>query len=142
MTVSASSKKFKVSKVTVSIREKNPSPIARMKDSFKNTFSLDRQKSLSPAEVSEKICKEWFVLARKSVSATQNEIFVRKYISTIQKNCFFWQKKKNQRKWFPIAGKCFPFKIGSPNFNNGFQHQKKSSKQKHTVSTREKISFH
>ena len=42
------------SKVTVFIAEKNPSPIARMKDSFKNKFPLDRKK-LSPARVSEKI---------------------------------------------------------------------------------------
>ena len=39
-------------------------------------------------------------------------------------NCFLWQE--NQRKWFPLAGKCFSFKIGFPNFNNGFQHQKKA----------------
>ena len=52
--VSASRKKL-LSKVTVSIREKNPSPIAGMKDSFKNTFPLDRTKKLSPAGISEKI---------------------------------------------------------------------------------------
>ena len=53
MTVSTSRKKLS-SKVTVSIREKNPSPIVEMKDSFKNTFSLDRKKAF-PAGVSEKI---------------------------------------------------------------------------------------
>ena len=111
MTLSANSKK-RLSKVTVSIREKNISAIAGMKDSFKNTFPLDRKKKLSLAGVSEKKHKKWFVLARKSVSTTQNETFVRKYVSTIQKNCFFWQE--NQRKWFPLAGKFFPFKIGSP----------------------------
>ena len=55
MTVSASRKKLS-SKVTVSIREKNPSPIARMKDSFKDTFPLDR-KEASPAGVYEKLYK-------------------------------------------------------------------------------------
>ena len=42
VTVFASRRKLS-SKVTVSIREKNPSPIARMKDTFKNTFPLDRK---------------------------------------------------------------------------------------------------
>ena len=42
MTVSARRKKLS-SKVTVSIRQKNPSPIAGMKDSFKYTFPLDRK---------------------------------------------------------------------------------------------------
>ena len=113
MTVSASSKKFKVSKVTVSIREKNPSPIAGIKNSFKNTFPLDRKKAFSGI-VSEKTYKKWFVLARKSVSTTQNEIFVRKYVSTIQKNCVF--RQKNQRKWFPLPGTFFRFKVDSPSF--------------------------
>ena len=51
-----------------------------MKDSLKNSFQLDGKKSL------------WFVLARKPVSTTGNEAFVEKYISTIRKSCFFWQK--------------------------------------------------
>ena len=109
-----------------------------MKDSFKNTFPLDRKK-LPPAAVSEIIYKKWFVLARKSVFTTRNKAFAEKYVSAIRKNCFVWQE--NQRKWFPLAGRCFSFKI-PPNFNNGFQHQKKSSEQKRTVSTRQKISFH
>ena len=110
MTVSASRKKLS-SKVTVSIREKNPSPIAGMKDSFKNTFPLGRKKSF-PRQASLKKYKQWFALARKSVSATRNEAFVEKYVFTIQKNCFFWQE--NQRKWFPLVGKCFSFEICSP----------------------------
>ena len=109
VTVSASRKKLS-SKVTVSIRERYPSPIARMKDSFKNTFPLDRKKTF-PHQESLKKYKKWFVLARKSVSTTQNEAFVEKDVSTIRKNCFFWDE--NQRKWFPPAGKCFSFKIGS-----------------------------
>ena len=43
VTVSASRKELS-SKVTVSIREKNSSPIAGKKDSFKNTFPVDREK--------------------------------------------------------------------------------------------------
>ena len=110
MTVSASRKKLS-SKVTVSIREKNPSPIAGMKDSFKNTFPRDRKRSFPRQEFLKKY-KKWFVLARKSVSITRNEAFVEKYVSTMRKNCFFWQE--NQRKWFPLAGKCFSFKIDFP----------------------------
>ena len=94
-----------------------------MKDSFKNTLPLDRKK-LSAAGVSERIYKKWFVLARKPVPTIRNEAFVEKCVSTIRKNCFFWQQK-NLRKWFPLAGKCFLLKLVSPNFNNGFQHQKK-----------------
>ena len=46
VTVSTSRKKLS-SKVTVFIREKYPSPMAGMKDSFKNTFPLDRKKAFS-----------------------------------------------------------------------------------------------
>ena len=47
----------------------------------------------------------WFVLARKPVSTTKNEAFVEKNVSTKHKNCFFF---------FPLAGKYFSVKIGSP----------------------------
>ena len=60
VTVSAGRKKLS-SKVTVSIREKNP-PLAGFKDSFKNKFSRDRKK-LSLAESLRKYIKKWFVLA-------------------------------------------------------------------------------
>ena len=109
ITVCASRKKLS-SKVTVFIREKNPSPIAGMKNSFKNTFPLDRKRSFPRQELLKK-CKKWFVLARKSVSITRNEAFVEIYVPTIRKNCFFWQKN---RKWFPLAGKYFSVKIDSP----------------------------
>ena len=52
------------------------------------------------------------------------------------------KKKKKNRKWLPLAGKYFSVKILFPNFNHGFQQQKKGSEQKHTVSTGEEISFH
>ena len=109
MTVSANRKKLS-SKVTVSIREKNPSPITGMKDSFKTSFPLDRKKTF-PRQESLKKCTKWFVLARKFVSTTRKEASIEKYVSTIRKNCFLWQE--NQRKWFPLAGKYFSFKIGS-----------------------------
>ena len=108
MTVSTSRKKLS-RKVTVSIREKNLSAIAGMKDSFKNTLfvQLDRKRNFSRQEFLKKF-KKWFLLARKSVSITRNEVFVEKYVITLQK--FFWQG--NQRKLFPLTGKSF--KIGSP----------------------------
>ena len=59
VTVSASRKKLS-SKVTVFIREKYLSPIAGMKDSFKNKFLLDRKKAFSGRR---KIYKKWFALA-------------------------------------------------------------------------------
>ena len=135
MTSVFASRKNLSNKVTYSTREKSFSN-SRMKVSFKNTFPLDRKKSF-PRQQSLKTYKKWFVQARKFVSINLNEAFVEKYVSIIQKNCFFWQE--NQRKWF---WKCFSLKLVPPNFNNGSQHQKKSSEQKHSVSTREKISFH
>ena len=71
-----------------------------MKDSLKNTFPLDGKKAYSQK-----------ILDRKSVSTTRNEAFVEKYVSTIRKNCFFWQKNC---KWFPLAEKYFSVKIDSP----------------------------
>ena len=136
MTSVFASRKDLSNKVTCSTREKNLSPIAGMKGSFKNKFSPDRKKSF-PRQQFLKTYKKWFVQARKFVSTNLNEAFVEKYVSIIQKNCFFWQE--NQRKWF---WKCFSLKLVPPNFNNGYQHQKKSSEQKHSVSTRQKISFH
>ena len=52
-----------------------------------------------------------FVLARKSISTIKNETFSEKNVSTIQKNCFFWQRIQ---KWLPLAGKYFFVKIDSP----------------------------
>ena len=108
VTVSASRKKLS-SKVTVFIREEYPSPMARTKDSFKNKFPGDRKKAFSDRSLWK---KDWFELARKSGSTTRNKAFGEKYVSSIRKNYFRW--KQNQRKWFPPAGKCFSFKIGSP----------------------------
>ena len=55
MTSVFASRKNYSNKVTCSTREKNPSPIAGMKGSFKNTFPLDRKKKLSPAVVPKNI---------------------------------------------------------------------------------------
>ena len=88
MTVFDSRKKLS-NKVTGSNRGKNPSPIAAMKGSFKNTFALDRKKSFT-RQWSLKKYKKWLVQARKFVSSKLNEAFVEKYVSIIQKNCFFW----------------------------------------------------
>ena len=97
-----------------------------MKDLLKNYVSTRRKKSLG------------FVPARKSVSTTRNEAFAEKYISTIRKNCFFWQTKKR----FPPAGKIFSVKIDSAQFQSWFPTAEKCCKQKQIVSTRQKIPFH
>ena len=99
MTVSASRQKLlsKVDALHQGENPENPSPIAGMKDLLKNYVSTRRKKSLG------------FVPARKSVSTTRNEAFAEKYVSTIRKNCFFWQTKKR----FPPAGKIFSVKIDS-----------------------------
>ena len=56
MSVCTSRKKLS-GKVTVSTRQKNPSPIAGMKDWFKNAFPLDRKKSsLQEESVQEMVC--------------------------------------------------------------------------------------
>ena len=107
MTVSASRKKLS-SKVTVSIRDKNHSPIAGMKDLFEDTFPLDRKKSFPLQESIEKD-KNWLVLARKFVSTTRNEAFVEKYVSKIRKNCFFWQENNNKKKMVSTSRKIFIF---------------------------------
>ena len=54
MTVSTSRKKLS-SKVTIFIREKYPSPIAGMKDSFKDKFPLGRKKTFLRKESLENI---------------------------------------------------------------------------------------
>ena len=82
-----------------------------MKDSFKITFLLDGKK-LSLAGVLEKYIRKCFVLAKKFVSTTRNEVFIEKYVSIKRKNCSFWHE--NPRKWFPLAGKYFSDKIGFP----------------------------
>ena len=80
VTVSASRKEL--SSKADSFQEKENPPIAGMKDSLKNTFPLDGRKLM-------------FVLARKPVSTTRNEVFIEKYVSTIRKNCCLWKKIEN-----------------------------------------------
>ena len=69
-----------------------------MKDSLKNTFPLDGKKLM--------VCT-----SQKTRFTTRNEAFVEKYVPTIRKNWFFWQKNQ---KWFSLAGKYFTVKIDSP----------------------------
>ena len=118
------------------MREKYPSPIAGMKDLFKNKFPLDRKKPFSSRSLWQNIQK-WFVLTRKSVSTTRNEAFIEKYVSWTRKN--FLSDKKIKENGFHLHKNVFLLKLVPKNFGNGFQHQKKSSEQKHTVSTRQKM---
>ena len=46
-----------------------------------------------------------------------------------------------KRKCFPLARKYFSVKIDPPNFNHGIQQRKKSSEQKHAVSTSQNEEF-
>ena len=74
-----------------------------MKDSLKNAFPLDGKKTL-------------FVLARKSVSTTRNEVFLEKYISTTKYTNTLWKTAssgKKHGKWFPLVGKYFSVKTDS-----------------------------
>ena len=80
-----------------------------------------------------------FFFANGSCYWNRFSAIVEEYVSTIQKNCFFWQK---YRKWFPLTENIFLLKLIPSNFNHGFQQQKRGSEQKHAVSTRQKIRFH
>ena len=93
MTSVFASRKSLSNKVTWSTREKNLSPIAGMRSSFKNTFPLDRKKSF-PRQQFLKTYKKWFVQARKFVSTNLNEAFVEKYVSIIQKTASSGKKIK------------------------------------------------
>ena len=95
-----------------------------MKYSFKNKFSLDRKRAFS-AGVSKKTYTKWFLLARKSVSTTRSKAFVEKYVSSTKKTASSGKKiKENGFHW---QENVFILKLVPPNFNNDFQHQKKSS---------------
>ena len=99
MTVSISRKKLS-SKVGGFQLEENPFLAAGMKDLFKNAFLLDG-KTFSSAGFSKNIREKWFLRARKDVPTNRNEEFVEKCVSTILKDCLFWQES-------------FSFKIGFP----------------------------
>ena len=135
MTSVFASRKNLSNKVTCSTREKSFSNSRN--EGFIQKYVSTRQKKSFPRQQSLKTYKKWLAQTRNFFSINLNEALVEEYVSIIQKNCFFWQE--NQRKWF---WKCFSLKLVPPNFNNGYQHQKKSSEQKHSVSTRQKISFH
>ena len=82
----------------------------------------------------------WFVLARKSISTTQNEAFVENTFPLYGKTVSSSGKKIENG--FHQQENVFLLKFIPPNFNHGFQQHKKGSEQKHTVSTRQKICFH
>ena len=103
---------WKIDKKDGSHQPENPFPLTVMQYSLKSTFLLERKIKIAVAGESENGRKKGFPPARKSVSTTRNEAFVGKYVSTIHKICFFWHE--NQRKWFPLPGKCLSFNIGFP----------------------------
>ena len=103
---------WKIDKKDGSHQPENPFPLTVMQYSLKNTFLLERKIKIAVAGESENGRKKGFPPARKSVSTTRNEAFVGKYVSTIHKICFFCHE--NQRKWFPVPGKCLSFNIGFP----------------------------
>ena len=49
--------------------------------------------------------------------------------------------KDSLKNTFPLDGMNHLLKLIPPNFNHGFSQQKKGSEQKHTDSTRQKVSF-
>ena len=59
--------------------------------------------------------------SQKICFATRNEAFVEKRFRDTKKLVLLARKS---RKMVFTSMKIFSFKIGSPNFNNGFQHQK------------------
>ena len=97
-----------------------------MKDLLKNTFPLDGKKSygfhqpeyLFPLPGMKYSLKNTFPLYGKTALSGKKT-----------KNGFNQQEN------------IFLLKLIPPNFNHGFQQQKKGSEQKHTVSIRQKIKF-
>ena len=139
VTVSASRKKLS-SKVTVFIREKYPSPIAGMKDSFKNKFPIDRKKLFLRQESEKKYIKNGLCQPENPFSLPGTTQSLKNTFPRYGKTAS--SGKKIKENGFHQQENVFLLKLVLPNFNNGFQHQKKSSVQKDTVSTRQKIIFY
>ena len=119
LTVSASRKKLS-SKVKVFIREKNPSPIGGMKDSFKNKFPLDRRKAFSGrCDIKYGLYQPKNPFPLPGMKHLLKNTFPR-YGKTASSG------KKIKENGFHQQEKVFLLKLAPPNFNNGFQHQKKS----------------
>ena len=103
-----------------------------MLDLFANTFPLDAKINPSIAGVFENGRKNWFPLARKSVSTNQNEgLFVRINLREAEKSFNCQEYLKSRKKWFILARKSvstsrnkFIFQI--LDFPYGFQWRKKS----------------
>ena len=114
--VSASRKKLS-SKVTVSSRDKNPSPIDKMKDSFKNTFPLDRKKTFPGRSL-------WNNILKMVCTSPKTRFHYLKW-SIRWKIRFRSSGKKIKENSFHEQENFFLLKLLPHNFNNGFQHQKK-----------------
>ena len=127
------------SKVTVSIREKNRSPIAGMKDWFKYTFPIDRKKSFLREEARKKYIKNGLYQPKNPFTLPGMKHLLKNTFPRYRQTAS--SGKKNKENDFHQQENVFLLKLVSPNFNNGFQHQKKNSEQKHTVSNRQKVSF-
>ena len=102
------------------ILPQQPKRMIRSKIRFHQT-----DKKLSLVGSSEKIYIKWFVLAGKSVSTTQNEAFVEKYVSTIRQETASSNKKIEENN-FHQHENIFILKLVHRNLNNGFQQQKKA----------------
>ena len=133
-------------------------PLAGMKNSLKNIWNNGRK--WFPLAIIRLVFKKWFLLISVTVSASKKELSskvdVFHYIGNPSpiavmndslKNTFplygeTTSSGKRIKNGFHLQENIFLLKFIPPNFNHGFQQQKKDSKQKHTVSTRQKIIFH
>ena len=133
MTFSVSRKKL-----SVSIREKNPSPLVGMNNSFKNTFPIGTKKAY-PSRSLWKNMENGLCYPENSFSLTGMKHSLKNTFPQYGKTAS--SGKKIKENGFHQQENVFLLKI-FPYFNNGFQHQRKSSVQKYTISSRQKISSH
>ena len=134
-------KKKLSSKVTVSIREKNISSIAGMKDSPENRFPLNRKKSfLQQKSLKIYIYENGLYQPENTFQVPGMKHSLKNKFPRYGKAAF--SDKKIKDNGFYKQGHVFLSNLVPNNFNNGFQHQKKSSEKKQTASIRQKIRFH
>ena len=129
VTVSASRKKLS-SKVTVSIREKNPSSIAGMKDLFKNKFPLKKNLSLLLSNIKKSFL--WQESLKKNIKNglywPENPFSLSRMKHLLKNRFLQYGKtassgKKIKENGFCLEEKVFLLKLAPSNFDNGFQHQ-------------------
>ena len=101
-------------------QRENPSPIARIKDFFKNTFLVHGKKVFL-----QKTYKKWSARARKSVSTTRNEAVVKNTFPLYEKNASCG--KKIEENGFHLQENVLLLKLVPSNFNNVFQQQRKQA---------------